>query len=476
MANAYFYSNTAVQTTLTGTINNSTTTIPVAATTGFPVSYPYVLALDYGGTTEELVLVTNAAGLNLTVTRGFGNTSAQGHTLGAVVRHVYNAVDATDYRTHEATGTAVHGVTGAVVGTTDTQTLTNKTLTSPTINGGTITGTISGAPTFQGTTFGLTVKPTGTTDNGLIIQGVASQSADLLDVKDSSSNLLHAVGATGATTIAPTSTSVVPLTVNAPTSVTSDLMDLKVNGTALAKFTSAGLLNITPTSNAANTQLLVNAASGFASTLADLQVNGTSKFNVNSAGFATMIGGWQAGSTGQTSVNSGGDITFGGTSVLGTASMNNYAGIGGMSLRYKPTDTVRNNTASRTNDPDLTWTVSALNHYMLDMYLVFDADSAADIAFSWSFPTGATMVWSNFAQILSTASTAGTIYTGAVDQTTALATGCVGVGTALAAHVMAKVTIASTGGTLVLQWAQSVAQANNCTLHAGSWGRLTRIG
>lgn len=45
----------------------------------------------------------------------------------------------TDLTTHEA-DTTTHGATGAVVGTTNTQTLTNKTFTAPTTNGGTSNG------------------------------------------------------------------------------------------------------------------------------------------------------------------------------------------------------------------------------------------------------------------------------------------------------------------------------------------------
>lgn len=150
MANAYTYSNVAVQTTLSGNISAGATSVPVGAVTGFPVQYPYVLAFDYGATAEELVVVTAAAGTTLTVTRAFGGTSGQSHSIGAVVRHVYNAQDATDFRTHEASTGAVHGLTGSIVGTSDTQTLSNKTLTSPTINAGALSGTLTGTPTFNG--------------------------------------------------------------------------------------------------------------------------------------------------------------------------------------------------------------------------------------------------------------------------------------------------------------------------------------
>ncbi|MFF6988350.1 hypothetical protein [Streptomyces sp. NPDC010273] len=151
MANAYFYSNTAVQTTLGGNISNSATSFTVASTTGFPASVPFVLAIDYGAATEELVLVTAPpAGTTLTVTRGFSGTSAQSHSIGAVVRHVVNAQDLTDFRTHEASTGAVHGLTGSIVGTSDSQTLGNKTLTSPTINAGALSGTFTGNPTLSG--------------------------------------------------------------------------------------------------------------------------------------------------------------------------------------------------------------------------------------------------------------------------------------------------------------------------------------
>lgn len=158
MAQAYFYSNTAVETTLTGSVSNSATLISVGATTGFPTSTPYVLAIGYGASDEELVKVTAAAGTSLTVERGFGDTSAQSHSLGAKVRHVVNAQDLTDFRQHEDDATGAHGVTGTVVGTSDTQTLSNKTLTSPAISGPTVTGggslagTFTGAPEFSGNT------------------------------------------------------------------------------------------------------------------------------------------------------------------------------------------------------------------------------------------------------------------------------------------------------------------------------------
>ena len=59
--------------------------------------------------------------------------TGQAHGAGAVIRHMAIGRDYREANVHTEASTSVHGITGAVVGTTDTQTLTNKTLTSPTV-------------------------------------------------------------------------------------------------------------------------------------------------------------------------------------------------------------------------------------------------------------------------------------------------------------------------------------------------------
>lgn len=139
MAVNRYYSSAAQETALTASASSSATNISVGGTTGFPIQYPYTLILDRGTAIEEVIEVTAAVGNSLTVTRGVDGTSAVAHSIGATVAHGVSARDHREPQEHMADGDAVHGVTGAVVGTTDTQTLTNKTITGGTISSATLT-------------------------------------------------------------------------------------------------------------------------------------------------------------------------------------------------------------------------------------------------------------------------------------------------------------------------------------------------
>lgn len=121
------FSSVAVATTLTAGINDSATAIAVASASGFPAA-PFTLLLDADTGSEEFVLVTNVSGLNLTVTRGYDSTVAVAHSSGATVKHAVAGIDFREANTHVNATSGVHGITGSFVGTSDTQTLTNKTL------------------------------------------------------------------------------------------------------------------------------------------------------------------------------------------------------------------------------------------------------------------------------------------------------------------------------------------------------------
>ena len=143
MAQNRHYSSTAKQASLSSSISSVATTITLDLVTGFPTSYPYSLVIDPDTNKEEIVKVTaSGGGTSLTVVRGDDNTTNVTHSAGATVRHVVSAQDFTDFSSHlgstaSPTTTGVHGVSGTIVGTTDTQTLSAKTLTAPKfVNGG----------------------------------------------------------------------------------------------------------------------------------------------------------------------------------------------------------------------------------------------------------------------------------------------------------------------------------------------------
>ena len=164
------FSSTAVETSLQSSIpaqsqGVSNTSFIVASVSGFP-SVPFTLIVDPDTSKEEVVTVTAASSTTLTVTRGEDSTQAVAHSAGAVVRHGVSGRDFREEQTHIAARgydadqaildlanqTHVHGLAtgdGSVVGTTKTQTLTNKTLTAPIITGSQVG---DNGITFEGST------------------------------------------------------------------------------------------------------------------------------------------------------------------------------------------------------------------------------------------------------------------------------------------------------------------------------------
>jgi hypothetical protein len=138
------YSSKAQQTTLSAPIISTATTMTVvngAAVMGGKTltgAQTYTVVIDPDTALEEIVDVTlYASGNTLTITRGIDSASpgtGSAHSAGAVVRHMAIGRDYQEANDHIEASAAVHGLAGTVVGTTDTQTLTNKTLTAPIIS------------------------------------------------------------------------------------------------------------------------------------------------------------------------------------------------------------------------------------------------------------------------------------------------------------------------------------------------------
>jgi hypothetical protein len=144
------YSSRSQQTTLSAALTSSGTSATVVSGTsllgGVTVSAGeiFTVVIDPDTALEEIVDVSAVSTNTLTIVRGRDGSSGVAHSAGAAVRHMAIGRDYREANTHIEAASGVHGVTGSVVGTTDTQTLTGKTID-------TASNTITGAVTLTGT-------------------------------------------------------------------------------------------------------------------------------------------------------------------------------------------------------------------------------------------------------------------------------------------------------------------------------------
>jgi hypothetical protein len=148
-----YYSNTPPQRMLSVSLTSSGTSATVSGTfAGWPANFPYFALLESGTANAEIVSVTGVTGSVATIIRGQNGTVGVAHSGGATFDQVVIAQDFDEANAHTSANSGVHGIFGHVVGDSDAQTLTNKTLTSPAISNPTVTGTSNGAnATLSGT-------------------------------------------------------------------------------------------------------------------------------------------------------------------------------------------------------------------------------------------------------------------------------------------------------------------------------------
>jgi hypothetical protein len=148
------YSSRSQQTTLSGALTSSATTATVVSGSGLlggatiSTGETFTVVIDPDTALEEIVDITAVSTNTLTIVRGIDNNgTGQAHSAGAVVRHMAIGRDYREANTHIEATTNIHGV-GTPVGTTETQVLTNKDLSSATNTLSTSVVTLTGAQTL----------------------------------------------------------------------------------------------------------------------------------------------------------------------------------------------------------------------------------------------------------------------------------------------------------------------------------------
>jgi hypothetical protein len=294
------YTSRSQQTTLTSAVTSGALIIPVVSATtllgGATVSagQTFTIVIDPDTALEEVVDIyspsTNpVSGNNLTIVRGIDGSSAQDHSAGAVIRHMIvgrdlreaNAhIEASTYYNDGTSGTkALHGLgasDGAVVGSTQTATLTNKTIdaTSNTVLNIADTNIKSGAAIAPAKIAGtaVTQADTGTVTSTMILDGTIVN-ADINASAAIAASKIAGVAVTQADTGTVTSTMIADGTiVNADINAAAAIALSKLATDPLARANHTGTQLASTISNF-DTQVRTSTLNQMTAPTADLSIN-----------------------------------------------------------------------------------------------------------------------------------------------------------------------------------------------------------
>jgi len=447
------YSSRSQQTSLTTAVTSGAVTIPVVSALslmgGATVStgQTFTAVIDPDTALEEIVEITVVSGNNLTVTRAvdMSGAAAQDHSSGAVIRHMIIGRDLREANLHiEATGAyndgtsthAMHGLSssdGVVVGTTATQTLTNKTLTSPVL-----TGTLENdaSITFEGATadaYETTLTVVDPTADRTITLPNATGTVVLKDTVDTLTNkTLTSPTISGS----PVITGLSSAGMSASSAAPKDYVD-SILGSATAASTSA-------TSAAASATAAATSASS-AATSASLAATSASSASTSQTAAATSATSAAASATAAaTSATSAAASATAAASSATTAA----ASVASISTYAGNALTSANSAATSAASAAASTSAAATSASSAATSATAAATSATSAAASaTAASTSATSAAASATAAATSAASAAAAMTNAVDKTTFNAKGDLLVGTANDAY--AALTVATTDGYLL---------------------------